>query len=156
VPAARSTAATVLGVTNERFFPTVATAPLEQEFIAAVGRMRSSQGLAADATLRDLELLSISGGGENGAFGAGLLCGWSAQGTRPVFELVTGVSTGALIAPFAFLGSGYDPQLRNVFTGHAPKDVLASRFLSGALFADAMADNSPLFQTISQYVNEPC
>jgi predicted acylesterase/phospholipase RssA len=154
VPAARSTAATVLGVPNERFFPSFSTAPLEQEFIAAVGRMRSSQGLPPDAPLPELELLSLSGGGENGAFGAGLLCGWSAQGTRPVFELVTGVSTGALIAPFAFLGSSYDPQLRNVFTEHSPNEVLASRFFSAAFFDDAMADNSPLFRTISSYVNE--
>jgi predicted acylesterase/phospholipase RssA len=154
VPAARSTAATVLGVPNERFFPTFSTAPLEQEFIAAVGRMRSSQGLPPDAPLPELELLSLSGGGENGAFGAGLLCGWSAQGTRPMFELVTGVSTGALIAPFAFLGSSYDPQLRSVFTGHSPNDVLATRNFSAALWDDAMADNSPLFQTLSAYVNE--
>jgi predicted acylesterase/phospholipase RssA len=154
VPEERSTAATVLGIPNERFFPTVSTASMEQEFVAAVGRMRSSQGLPGDATLPDLELLSLSGGGENGAFGAGLLCGWSVQGTRPVFELVTGISTGALIAPFAFLGSSYDPQLRKVFTGHSPKDVLESRFFSAALFDDAMADNSPLFQTLSSYVNE--
>jgi predicted acylesterase/phospholipase RssA len=154
VSATRSTAATVLGVPNERFFPSVSTASLEQEFIAAVGRQRSSQGLPPDAPLPELELLSLSGGGENGAFGAGLLCGWSAQGTRPVFELVTGISTGALIAPFAFLGSNYDPQLRYVFTGHAPKDVLESRFFSAAIFDDAMADNSPLFQMLSSYVNE--
>jgi predicted acylesterase/phospholipase RssA len=154
VPVARSTTATVLGVPNERFFPSVSTTPLEQEFIAAVGRQRSSQGLPPDAPLPERELLSLSGGGENGAFGAGLLCGWSAQGTRPVFELVTGVSTGALIAPFAFLGSSYDPQLRYVFTGHAPKDVLASRFFSAAFFDDAMADNLPLYQTLSTYVNE--
>jgi predicted acylesterase/phospholipase RssA len=154
VPAARSTAATVLGVPNERFFPSFSTASLEQEFIAAVGRMRSSQGVPADAPLPELQLLSLSGGGENGAFGAGLLCGWSAQGTRPVFELVTGVSTGALIAPFAFLGSSYDPQLRYVFTGHSPTDVLASRFFSAAIFDDAMADNAPLLKTLSTYVNE--
>jgi predicted acylesterase/phospholipase RssA len=154
VPAGRSTDATVLGVPNERFFPSFSTAPLEREFIAAVGRMRGSQGVPADAPLPELELLSLSGGGENGAFGAGLLCGWSAQGTRPVFELVTGVSTGALIAPFAFLGSSYDPQLRNVFTGHSPNDVLASRYFSAAIFDDAMADNAPLFQTLSGYVNE--
>jgi hypothetical protein len=62
---------------------------------------------------------------------------------------VTGVSTGALIAPFAFLGSSYDPQLRNVFTGHNPNDVLVSRFFSAAIFNDAMADNAPLFRTLS-------
>jgi phosphoserine phosphatase len=71
--------------------------------------MRSSQGLPADATLPELQFLSLSGGGENGAFGAGLLCGWSPQGTRPMFELVTGISTGALIAPFAFLGRRLRP-----------------------------------------------
>ncbi|MGD0103584.1 MAG: patatin-like phospholipase family protein [Rhodopila sp.] len=136
VPAANSTAATVLGITNERFFPSVSTAPLEQEFIAAVGRQRSSQGLSADAPLPELELLALSGGGENGAFGAGLLCGWSAQGTSPVFELVTGVSTGALIAPFAFLGSSYDSKLRNVFTGHSPNEVLTNRFFSAAITSE--------------------
>jgi predicted acylesterase/phospholipase RssA len=67
---------------------------------------------------------------------------------------VTGVSTGALIAPFAFLGSSYDPQLRNVFTEHTPNDVLVSRFFSAAIFNDAMADNAPLFRTLSGYVNE--
>ncbi len=58
--------------------------------------------------------LAISGGGDNGAFGSGLLNGWTALGTRPQFKIVTGVSTGALIAPFAFLGSAYDAQLRDV------------------------------------------
>jgi predicted acylesterase/phospholipase RssA len=154
VPSANSTAATVLGITNERFFPSFSTAPLEREFISAVGRIRSSQGQSADAPLPELELLALSGGGENGAFGAGLLCGWSAEGTRPVFDLVTGVSTGALIAPFAFLGSSYDPELRNIFTGHSPNDVLTNRFFSAAIFDDAMADNAPLFRTLSGYVNE--
>ena len=56
--------------------------------------------------------LAISGGGDDGAFGAGLLAGWSARGDRPVFGLVTGVSTGALSAPFAFLGGEYDAKLK--------------------------------------------
>src|SRR3978361_286535 len=154
VPAASSTAATVLGIPNERFFPSFSTAPIERGFVSAGGRQRRSQGLPPDAPLPELQLLSLSGGGENGAFGASLLCGWSAQGTRPVFELVTGVSTGALIAPFAFLGSSYDPQLRYVFTGHFPKDILANRIFSAAIFDDAMADNTPLFKTLSTYVNE--
>ena len=101
-----------------------------------------------------MQLLAVSGGGENGAFGAGLLCGWSEQGTRPVFELVTGVSTGALIAPFAYLGSGYDPQLRSVYTDLTPDRVLLKRAFTAALFDDAMTDNAPLFKTISRYVDE--
>jgi predicted patatin/cPLA2 family phospholipase len=73
-------------------------------------------GLALDQLPPETQILAVSGGGENGAFGAGVLCGWSEAGTRPLFELVTGVSTGALTAPFAFLGSSYDPQLRAVYT----------------------------------------
>jgi hypothetical protein len=102
----------------------------------------------------EVQLLAVSGGGENGAFGAGLLCGWSERGSRPTFELVTGVSTGALTAPFAFLGSSYDPQLRAVYTQLSPEDVLEKRFITAALLDDALTDNSPLFKTISRYLND--
>jgi hypothetical protein len=67
--------------------------------------------------------LILSTGGEDGAFGAGLLSGWSKAGTRPEFSLVTGVSTGALIAPFAFLGSRYDQQLRDAYTTISAVDI---------------------------------
>jgi Patatin-like phospholipase len=154
VPMDRTTQASVLGVPNERFFPLYGTAPLEAEFVAAADRLRRAQGLAPNAPLPEVQLLAVSGGGENGAFGAGLLCGWSDYGTRPVFELVTGVSTGALTAPFAYLGSSYDPQLRAVYTELTPTHVLLKRHFTAALFDDAMADNSPLFKTISGYLNE--
>ncbi len=150
----RTTQATVLGVPNERFFPLYGTEPLEQEFQAAAPRLRKTLGLAPDAPLPEVQLLAVSGGGENGAFGAGLLCGWSEQGTRPVFELVTGVSTGALTAPFAYLGPSYDPQLRAVYTELKSSRVLLSRRFTAALWDDALTDNSPLFKTISEYLNE--
>jgi hypothetical protein len=67
--------------------------------------------------------LALSGGGGEGAFGAGLLCGWSEAGTRPTFKLVTGISTGALIAPLAFLGSDYDHLLKEMFTTISDKDI---------------------------------
>jgi len=152
VPMERTTQASVLGVPDERFFPLYGTEPLEAEFQLAERRQRQRLGLARDALLPPVQFLAISGGGENGAFGAGILCGWSAQGTRPQFELVTGVSTGALAAPFAYLGSLYDPQLRAVYTELTPAHVLLRRYLTAALFDDAMADNSPLYQTISRYL----
>ncbi|HET6222452.1 MAG TPA: patatin-like phospholipase family protein, partial [Dongiaceae bacterium] len=101
------------------------------------------------------DFLAISGGGENGAFGAGLLVGWTAAGTRPVFKGVTGISTGALTAPFAFLGSAYDDKLRQVYTTITGKDVLESRGIYGALFQDAMADNAPLRKTVAKYFDQP-
>lgn len=154
VPLGRTTQASVLGIPNERFFPFYGTAPLEAEFAAAADRLRRTQGLPANAILPEVQFLAVSGGGENGAFGAGVLCGWSDYGGRPVFELVTGVSTGALTAPFAYLGSSYDPQLRTVYTELKASSVLEKRALTAALFDDAMADNSPLFKTISIYLND--
>ena len=96
--------------------------------------------------------LAISGGGENGAFGAGLLTGWTEAGTRPEFRLVTGVSTGALTAPFAFLGPAYDKQLKEVYTTTSGKDVLEERSILAPLLDDAMADNAPLQRLVAKYV----
>ena len=154
VPSGRTGEATVLGIPNERFFPILGIDPLEAEFVAAMERQVRARGLKSLADLPQLQLLAVSGGGENGAFGAGLLCGWSAQGTRPTFDLVTGISTGALTAPFAFLGPDYDPQLRAVYTETPPHEILARRSLTAALFDDALADNEPLFRTISRYVDD--
>jgi predicted patatin/cPLA2 family phospholipase len=98
--------------------------------------------------------LAISGGGDNGAFTAGLLNGWTVTGKRPEFKLVTGISTGALIAPFAFLGPKYDATLKRVYTTLSPKDVIAPRsFISGVL-SDAMSDNAPLLKLTRHSVTE--
>lgn len=98
--------------------------------------------------------LSLSGGGDNGAFGAGLLIGWTKQGSRPEFDQVVGISTGALIAPLAYLGSSYDPVLEDVFTNVTPKDIYKERGTLGLLFNDAMADNTPLAKLIEKNVTQ--
>jgi len=105
-------------------------------------------------SLPPAHFLAVSGGGDNGAFGAGLLNGWTAAGTRPEFKLVTGVSTGALIAPFAFLGQKYDPVLKEIYTGISSKDVLEERNFLAAVLADAMADNAPLWNLTKKYITE--
>ena len=101
-----------------------------------------------------INYLAISGGGENGAFGAGLLVGWTDAGTRPDFKLVSGISTGALTAPFAFLGPAYDDTLTEVYTTIGANDVLRRRGLIAAINNDAMADTTPLRQMISRIVTE--
>ena len=89
-------------------------------------------------------LLGISGGGSRGAYAAGVLNGWSEADTRPEFDLVTGISTGALIAPFAFLGAEYDETLKIFYTTNATKDLVRIRFpLISALSGDALADSTP-------------
>jgi hypothetical protein len=98
--------------------------------------------------------LSISGGGDNGAFTAGLLNGWTKAGDRPNFRLVTGISTGALIAPFAFLGKDYDVTLKDLYTNVTPSDIYRKRNIVEGFFADSLADSAPLYDLISQYVDE--
>lgn len=99
-------------------------------------------------------MLALSGGGDNGAFGAGILYGWSQRGNRPEFSVVTGVSTGALIAPFAFLGTRYDEALKSVYTQISEADIANKRLIVAALMSDALADTAPLAALISRHVTE--
>lgn len=97
--------------------------------------------------------LAISGGGANGAFGAGLLVGWTEAGTRPEFSMVTGISTGALSAPFAFLGPDYDDELKAVYTTTSTAQIARKRNLIAAAFADSMVDTAPLREMIRSYID---
>ena len=98
-------------------------------------------------------LLALSGGQEDGAFGAGLLVGWSGHGGRPQFKIVTGTSTGALAAPFAFLGSEFDWALYKMYTRTEAVDIVTKRFLTAAVNNDALMDNEPLARTIDKYLD---
>lgn len=84
-------------------------------------------------------ILALSGGGANGAYGAGMLVGWSQRGDRPEFDIVTGVSTGALAAPYAFLGSDWDDELAAAYSEGHTEGLLSWRsfaaFLSPGLFS---------------------
>jgi predicted patatin/cPLA2 family phospholipase len=96
--------------------------------------------------------LAISGGGANGAYGAGLLCAWTEAGKRPEFTMVTGISTGALTAPFAFLGPKYDAVLKEVYTTLSTKDLVKKRGLMAVFNNDAIADSTGLRNVIAKYV----
>jgi hypothetical protein len=98
--------------------------------------------------------LALSGGGANGAFGAGFLAGWSATGRLPVFKMVTGVSTGALMAPFAFLGPQYDAALHKFYTTTATRDIFAMRSILISLVRGySLADTGPLAALITRHVD---
>ena len=155
VPSPLTDRATVLGgVSNARYFADTQVPALTREAFAALDRERAQLGPRAAGRLPPANFLAVSGGGDNGAFGAGLLIGWTERGDRPQFKLVTGVSTGALIAPFAFLGSSYDGVLRHVYTGVDQSAIFKSRSMLTALFSDALSDTTPLFELISQYVDD--
>jgi hypothetical protein len=98
--------------------------------------------------------LSLSGGGADGAYGAGILVGWTAHGSRPEFTIVTGTSTGALIAPFAFLGPRYDPLLRKLYTELSTADLVERRDLLDILRNDSATSSAPLRRLLERYIDD--
>ncbi|WP_068114342.1 patatin-like phospholipase family protein [Tropicimonas marinistellae] len=124
------------------------TAPINYgELLAEVEAQRRASGL-----LGNYSTLSLSGGGEDGAFAAGILTAWSEAGTRPEFLSVTGVSTGALAAPFAFLGPDYDDELRRLYGGLPPESIFEKRALTGILSNASALSSGPLERLIAEYV----
>jgi len=149
VPAQSLSKAQIAGLPSVRYL--ITTKAGVDALVADVIQVETARG--KNAFQGDANYLALSGGGDDGAFGAGLLVGWSKQGSRPSFNLVTGISTGALIAPFAYLGKDYDPLLKEVYTNINPKDIFIERGILSGIFSDGLADSTPLYQLISKYVD---
>lgn len=119
---------------------------------ATFAAMREEMAISAPERRADT-LLALSGGADDGAYAAGLLKGWSDSGERPQFSIVSGVSTGALIAPFAFLGSEYDESLRAFYTEISRKDIYRQRGIAGLLTQPSVADAAPLAELIAANID---
>jgi Patatin-like phospholipase len=155
VPAEVQERATVLGLPGGRYWADRDPSDFLADATAAYEReLAGWRAVGHTGPLPPAEFLAVSGGGEDGAFGAGLLSGWTAAGNRPVFKVVTGISTGALTAPFAFLGPDYDDGLRAVYTEISAADVLLQRSYVAAILQDAAADTTPLRRTIAKYFDQ--
>lgn len=100
----------------------------------------------------DVNLLIITGGGADGAYGAGLLNGMTDGKNRLDFEVVTGVSTGALIAPFAFLGPEYDSVIKDLYTKSSTKDIIQQKSALVGLFSNALSSSKPLQELIARNI----
>ena len=155
VPLSLASSAIPLEISDARYY----TDESDQARVSALATQAfvraKAAGLLTDARgkPRERAFLAISGGGDDGAYGAGLLSGWSARGDRPEFAVVTGVSTGALSAPFVFLGPEYDAQLKKIYTETSAGDVFQSRGFMAAVADDAMADSTPLRNRITSFVD---
>ena len=113
----------------------------------------ASYAIDADGK-RQYDYLAVSGGGSVGAFGAGILNGWTARGDRPKFKVVTGISTGSLIAPFAFLGSDYDAALKEAYTTVDANRIFSARSLLALLWSESVTDTGPFKDLLKTYVDE--
>ncbi len=132
-------------------FPHVRFA-VEDEAAAQRIEQQLSEGVPKGAD-GHFDLIALSGGGANGAFTAGLINGWTASGKRPDFEVVTGVSTGALAAPFVFLGPRWDGRLKEAYTGGQATGLLKSRGVR-ALVGSGVFSGEPLRQLVESHVDE--
>jgi predicted acylesterase/phospholipase RssA len=112
-----------------------------------------AEHLRATHAAGPVNILALSGGGAGGAFGAGAIAGLTRAGDRPTFDVVTGVSAGALIAPYAFLGPAWDAQLLDAFTSETGGNLLQSRGL-GVIFSSSLYSGKPLQQLIDAYVSD--
>ncbi|NOC43898.1 hypothetical protein GS605_01200 [Ruegeria sp. HKCCD7559] len=137
----------VPGIEGARYWADVAPSNIS-ELLEEAHRQRRASKLSSDYTL------TLSGGGEDGAFAAGILSAWSESGTRPEFMVVTGVSTGALAAPFAFLGSDYDFDLKELYGGLPPSRIFRGRFVTGILSGSSVKSSDPLKQLIETYITD--
>ena len=154
VPLSLVDKATVPGLTTVRSWGDEVPRDIASTLKARLPNM----GRLAEASVREnghpvVNVLALSGGGSDGAFGAGVLTGWSQAGTRPVFQVVTGISAGALVAPFAYLGTSYDRQLIQIWTQHNTEDLVQTPALTGLFGGVALADNTPMASLIAKYVD---
>jgi hypothetical protein len=151
IPADLIEGATVSGIPDTRYWADEAPpfidgffardpADLREQFPAAFGKPH--------------HYLAISGGGPRGAFGAGLLKGWAEEGSRPEFTMVTGISTGALIAPFAFLGPDYDHVIEEIYTRYATRDIVKPRSTLKIITGDAATSSQPIRDKLDMYISD--
>jgi predicted patatin/cPLA2 family phospholipase len=127
------------------------THDIQTDAASSTERAHLHENLDTDGDGRpNYALLALSGGGSRGAFGAGLLKGWSKRGTRPTFKVVTGVSTGALMATHVFLGPKYDGELERFYTNTTDKDIFSGPSYLAAVFGVAVMNTAPLRRTVAK------
>ena len=154
VPERHAGAAAIPGMQEVRTWGDAGAAVVANFLKQEGARLRAKYAARGkDGRMPEAHMLAISGGADDGAFAAGLLVGWSQRGDRPQFDLVTGISAGALTAPFAFLGKDYDRELTGLFLEHGDDDIYQATVLEGLFGGNAVADSEPLARLIATYVD---
>jgi len=154
VPLDSMGAASIPGMPDVRAWAGTPSPTMERDFLESFAQeSRNDFPVAADGKIHYAHV-ALSGGGPNGAFGAGFLKGWTQSGQRPVFKIVTGVSTGALMAPFAMLGPQYDEAVREFYTTKSSRNIFRMLSIVPQLLAgESLADTGPLAGIIEDNVD---
>jgi hypothetical protein len=131
--------------------------PVDRQILDALTRAHGESAAKLDPTgphPKKLQILALSGGGKFGAYSAGVVCGWTSTSKRPSFDVVTGVSTGSLVALYAFLGPEYDARLHELYTTMRTRDVIRRKPLMAAAWSDSVASSAPLARLIREEMTE--
>jgi hypothetical protein len=156
VPQGEVATATVGGFSKIRYWADEQPGALVDREQKTIDLVRKVYGNSIRGKEVPITYLCISGGGSNGAYGAGFLAGWTARGDRPQFNVVTGISTGSMLAPMAFLGPKYDAQMKEAYTTITTKDIAETQVLSALMGRSAgLADTTPLKKLIAKYMTKP-
>lgn len=131
--------------------PADVSAPVEEELLRSFA---PSPVVPAEPAGKPGKFLVLSGGGMYGTYTVGVLSGWTTTGTRPQFDVVTGVSTGALIATYAFLGQQYDATMVRLYTSVTDRDIYRRRPIAAVLWSDSAASSAPLKKLIDAQVDD--
>ncbi len=150
VPPDMLTSARVFGMQDIRAFSGSPSDVFKKDFVRLLEQEEREKGFFNANSKRTFYMLAISGGAADGAYGAGILSGWTQSGRRPVFKIVTGISTGAIIAPMAFLGSKYDDTLKEFYTKYSTSDIISLRIP----FINSFVNTKPLERLIEKYFDE--
>ena len=154
VPITQINSAEVIGIPNIRSWAGEVTEHFQQDIIKSAEQERHHSLSRDEQGIPKYAVLSLSGGAADGAFGAGFLNGWTRSGTRPEFKIVSGISTGALIAPFAFLGTDYDNALKKVFTTVNTENIFERLSITNLFTSEALTKTGPLKRLLKQYVTD--
>ena len=146
--------AVVKGFEKVRTFGDVASPVFAEDLIVSVKEEPEGAFPIGPDGKKEYAVLAISGGGANGAYGAGILSGWTKSGTRPDFKVITGISTGALIAPFVFLGEDYDDEMKAMYTNYSTEDIMSKKVVVNVNGTSSLADNLGLKKIIKENVTQ--
>jgi len=154
VPVSRMSEADLVGIKGTRAWDGQYCQMFKDDIVKSIHQEHEGDFVLKQDGSTFYNILAVSGGGANGAFGAGFLCGWTQAGTRPKFKIVTGISTGAIIATLAFVGAECDEVLKEIYTTIATSSIFNTRNLISCLWNESFADTGPLKRLIEKYADE--